>query len=267
MNSLRRAGDDLGVWRVIALAALLVAVVGGARFQPVAAQGATPAAAQASGTVTVVGHGSVVVKPDVATVLIGVNVMQETLPGALDEANATMEAIIAALADAGIADDDIQTAYFSVSTLRDWGKQESSAELPPVIGYQVANQVAVTIRDLRWTSGLPSEQVGAVMAAAIEAGASDIFGISFAVADSREAEREARALAIADAEARAQELAQEASKELGEVVAIGEGVTFLPLGSGAATDGRAGGGAGGGIPVIGGTVEIVIDVTVTYDLI
>jgi uncharacterized protein YggE len=255
--------------RLIAVASLLAVAAGGGfvRVHSAVAQEATAVAGQATGAVTVVGHGSVTVKPDVASVSIGVIAMQETLPGALDEANATMAAIIEALDGVGITADDVQTAYFSVSTIRDWGKQESAADLPPVIGYQVSNQVAVIIRDLQWTSGLPSEQVGEVLAAVIEAGASDIYGISFSVAEAGEAESQARALALQDAERRAEELAREAGKSLGEIVTISEGIAFLPIGFGAATDGRAGGGAGGGIPIIGGTVEIAIDVTVTYELL
>jgi uncharacterized protein YggE len=229
------------------------------------AQDATPAAAVSGGTVTVLGSGTVKVKPDTALVQMGVNIQQETLPGALDEANATMSAIIQALTDIGIAEDDVQTANFNVYAVRDYSK-EATAQLPPLVGYSVTNQVAVTIRDLVWQQGMPSEKVGEAITAAIEAGANDIYGVTFSVDDTKEAEREARAMAVENANERAAELASAAGKQVGEVVAMSEGVTFSPVGFIGKSEGDQRGGAGG-VPIMGGTVEIAIDVTVTYELL
>jgi uncharacterized protein YggE len=230
------------------------------------AQDATPAAAISGGTVTVLGSGTVKVKPDTALVQIGINIQQETLPGALDEANATMSAIITTLTGLGIAEDDAQTANFNVYAVRDYAKEGSSSQLPPLVGYSVTNQVAVTIRDLVWQQGMPSEKIGEVITAAIEAGANDIYGVTFSVDDTKNAEREARALAVENANERAAELASAAGKQVGEVVAISEGVTFSPIGYTAMSEGDQRGGAGG-VPIMGGTVEIAIDVTVTYELL
>lgn len=232
---------------------------------PVAAgaQQGTPVTGSIVGTVTVLGRGSVQVVPDTATVQIGVSVQQETLDGALNEANDTMTAITQAMTDLGIEGKDIQTANFSVYAVRNY-ETASSSELPPVIGYNVTNQVAVTIRDVEWTAGLPSDRVGEVIAGSIEAGANDIYGISFAVEDTSAAETEARAMAVANAGERAAELAAAAGKDVGEVIAISEGVTFSPIGY-TKMDGAQGAGDGG-VPIFGGVVEIAIEVNVTYEL-
>jgi uncharacterized protein YggE len=228
---------------------------------------ATPAAA-AQGTVTVLGTGSVHVKPDTALVQIGVSIQQETLDGALDEANATMSAIIQALLDLGISEDDIQTANFNVYAIRDYSQSEAavSSQLPPLVGYNVGNTLSVTIRDLEWRQGMPSEQVGQVIEAAIEAGANDIYGVSFSVEDATAAESEARVQAVQNANERANELAEATGKQVGEVIAISEGVTFTPIGFTAFADESQRGGAGG-VPIMGGTIEIEINVSVTYELI
>lgn len=216
-------------------------------------------------TVTVLGTGTVTVQPDIAAITIGVDVIRETVPEALTEANTKMTAIISALKAEGVLDDDIQTAYFSVYAVRDYNAESTGSSLPPIVGYTVSNQVSVTIRDVTWQRGLPSDEVGAVIGAAIDAGANDIYGVTFSVSDTTNAERDARALAVQNANERASELASAAGKRVGDVIAMSEGITFMPL-SYAYAEGRGGAGAGGA-PILGGTVEIVIDVTVTYELL
>lgn len=228
---------------------------------------ATPAAAvaAASGTVTVLGQGSVMVQPDTAVVQIGISIQKATLQETLDEANATMEAIITALTDQGIADEDIQTTAFNVYAVRDYAK-ESPAELPPVVGYNVSNQVSVKVRDLEWESGMPSERIGQVIGASVEAGANDIYGITFSVEDKKMVESQARALAVENAGERAAELAASAGKQVGEVIAMSEGVTYEAIPYAGARDMASEGAGAAGVPVMGGTVEVQIEVTVTYEL-
>jgi uncharacterized protein YggE len=80
--------------------------------------------------------------------------------------------------------------------------------------YHVNNNVSVTIRDLA--------KVGAVLDAAIEAGANSIYGVSFSVAEPEKLEAEARGKAIANALAKAKELAQLNGVEVGAVVSVSD---------------------------------------------
>jgi uncharacterized protein YggE len=115
-----------------------------------------------------------------------------------------------ALEEEGIAADDIQTSNYGI-----WAEQRYGENGPEgIVGYRVTNQVSVTIRDI--------ENVGTVIAAATEAGANNVHGVSFSVADPAALETEARAEAIADAHARAASLADLNDVELGEVVAVSE---------------------------------------------
>ena len=59
------------------------------------------------------------VPPDTASVSIGIDVIQPTPAQAQEQATAQATALIETLKAAGIADEDIQTAYFSVNILRD----------------------------------------------------------------------------------------------------------------------------------------------------
>lgn len=220
-----------------------------------------------AGTVTVTGNGSVKVKPDMATFTIGADVTMDSVPEALEESNEKLTAIVAAVTALGIDAEDIQTANFSVYAVRDYN-QPATETVPPVIGYTVSNQISVTVRDLKWDGALPSDRLGDVIGAAVEAGATDIYSVGFSVADPTLAEREARDLAVQNAGERAAQLAGSAGKSAGEVVVISEGVTYTPLGipygAGAAGDSSI---AGGGTPIYGGSVDVTVSVTVTYSLV
>ena len=76
---------------------------------PVAAspaqQGSYPA-----NTITVSGSGSATGTPDVAYLQLGLEIVLDNLGAAVEEADTGMNAIIAAIQDAGVAAEDIQTA-------------------------------------------------------------------------------------------------------------------------------------------------------------
>ena len=110
-----RAARTAGVALVVA--GLLVAGAPGNAAVSGAQDMATPEASMAAGvpTVSVSGHGQVNVPPDTASVSIGIDVIQPTLAEAQEQATAQATTLIEALKAAGIADEDIQTAYFSVN--------------------------------------------------------------------------------------------------------------------------------------------------------
>ena len=80
--------------------------------------------------------------------------------------------------------------------------------------YQVHHSYQVRVRDV--------DTVGEVLAAAVDAGANAIGGITFTIADPETLATEARALAMADAAGRAAQLAELAGVGLGRVTAISE---------------------------------------------
>ncbi|MBE2232310.1 MAG: SIMPL domain-containing protein [Anaerolinea sp.] len=196
---------------VLAIAALGVFVLGPSTHAAAQAQPAAAAAPSLPRTITVVGEGTVAVQPDVAQVQIGVEIKGDNAQEASAEAAATMDAILAALAQAGVAAKEIQTTGYNI-----WVEQRvgpDGAATDQVI-YHVGNSVSVTVRDL--------EKVGDVLDAAIAAGANSIYGVNFSVDDTDEVMAEARRLAAADALARAQELAGLHGVALGEVVSVSE---------------------------------------------
>jgi len=206
------------------------------------------------GTITVVGEGKVTLEPDIARVSIGVETLRNTVKEASDENRATVEAVLAALTEQGIAEEDIQTSGFTVFAER-FGPEGPLAEGD--VRYRVSNNVSVVIREL--------DAVGTILDAAIEAGANNIYGVEFAVEDPGESESEARAAAIEDARAKAGELAELAGLSLGEVVSISE---VIGAGGGYyagnfAEQARAFG--GGGTPITPGQLDLVMQLQVIFD--
>jgi uncharacterized protein len=236
----------------VALAGLVFTGAGGGI---VAAQEmATPVAGAGIPLVTVGGHGSVNVPPDTASVTIGVDIIKPTLAEAQEQATTQATAVIEALKAAGIADEDIQTEYYSVNILRDYSE---NADPTQITGFEIINQLRVTVRD--------TDTLGEILDAAVGAGANSIYGVNFFVDDQTEAQREARVEAVENARVKAEELAAAAGMTLGPIVSISEGAT--PIVS--PVYGRGGGGmaaAEAAVPIEPGATTVAVDVVVSFEL-
>lgn len=218
------------------------------------AQAQTSDSAGATRYITVVGQGKTTVVPDIASLQLGVQNSAATVEEAMTSNSDIMDAILAAMADAGVADKDIQTTSYNIYL--DEGYRGPDMPYEPV--YRVSNMITVKVRDLT--------AVGEVLDAAVAAGANQIWGVNFTVEDRTAAEEDARAKAMADARARAEALAGLAEVEVGEVLSISEVITggISPLYSGVAVEMAAGLGGGGSISP--GELEYSMSIQVTYAL-
>lgn len=243
-NRIRRPNRAAGL---VLAGVMAFALVGG-----VAAQ-ATPAPSATGSTITVDGVGNVAMTPDTAAITLGVNIFAATLKEAQTQATGQMNAVIAVLKQAGIAEKDIQTSNYSVSVNQNYGNNGVPGE---IVGYTVNNQVTVIVRTL--------PKLGAILDAAVTAGANAIWGISFYVNDPTDAATQARTLAVQDAKAHAEEIAAAAGGKLGKILSITETASPSP----AAADYRGAMGAGGSsVPIQTGSTLVSVSVTVTYELI
>ncbi|MEP7379931.1 MAG: SIMPL domain-containing protein, partial [Chloroflexota bacterium] len=198
-------------------------------------------------TISVSGTGKVVLTPDVADVSLGVTVQKDKASTARDEAGRVMAAVIAALHGLGIADADIKTTQLYVSPMYNYGNSQS------ISGYQMSNIVSVHVRDLT--------KLADVIDQSVAAGATDVQGVSFDVADRAAAEQDARTAAVKDARAHADTLAAAAGVTITGVQSIAE-TTSTPWpwpGRGFANDA-----AGAPTPIQPGSAELSIDVSVVY---
>lgn len=190
---------------------LLVAVALFTGWQAIA-QG-PPASAQVPhepSLVSVVGHGVVHGEPDLASLELGVTVTEADVRDAVGQLDSRIAAVMEAVRSLGVAEQDIRTTSFNV-----WREerypQESNDSKPT---YRAHHMLNVQLDD--------AQRAGEVLAAAVEAGANSIGGISFGIADSRELERQAREAAVTDAQRKAQGFAEAAGVALGAPVSIEE---------------------------------------------
>jgi uncharacterized protein YggE len=205
----------------------------------------------ATGTIVVSGTGRISVQPDTAELRLGVTVSKPSVGAARLEAGRTMDDILDALEDVGIERDDVRTALLSVQPRYDY----RDGRAPVLAGYDIANTVEVTVRDLA--------ALGDVVDGTLGAGATSMDGLTFRLSDPARAEREARTRAMAEARSRADVLAEAAGLSIDAVTDIVEGVPVgppMPLPKAQrmtmATDGAT--------PVEAGTLEVAVTVTVTY---
>jgi uncharacterized protein len=203
-----------------------------------------------AGTIVTSGTGRIAVEPDTAELRLGVATSQPTVGAARAAAADAMTAILAAVTGAGVDRRDVRTSTLSIQPRYEYAEGKP----PKLVGYDLANLVLITVRDLA--------VLGAVIDGALTAGATSLDGLVFRVADPRAAERSARIAAVAEARDRAEVLAEAAGVRIGGVSDILEGgapPTWPPPGVA-----RAMLAADAATPVEGGTTEIAVTVTVTF---
>lgn len=206
-------------------------------------------------TVTASGEGKQVAAPDEAEMSFGVTAQGTNAEETLAEASKKSDAIVEAVKEAGIPEDDIQTAGVNLSPEYDY----KSSEVPRIVGYQASVQVRVTVRDIT--------KVGDVINAASAAGATDMSGPSFMLSEDSEARSAAIEDAVADAKARAETMAAAAGKSVGEVISLAESGINVPVLYGtqrALGDSVAAAEAAPEIQT--GTLDVTANVTVVFEL-
>jgi uncharacterized protein YggE len=162
-------------------------------------------------TVSVVGEGRVTITPDVATLMIGVETSGAALDAVQHENAERSVALRARLEELGLPQGTIQTASYQVG--QDYGPDGPS-------GYRVTNNLRVTVRAL--------DRVGALLDAAIAAGANRVHQITFGLTDEADALRRAREAAMHDARSKAEHYATLARLRLGEALSIAEAGSAPP---------------------------------------
>jgi uncharacterized protein YggE len=194
--------------------------------------------------ITVTGHGTASAAPDRADFSFGVETQGETAGEALAANGKAAAGVIDAVRAAGVAEADIQTQQVSVHS-------RYSSEGQAIVGFTATNTVTAALRDL--------EKAGAVIEAAVAAGANAVHGPTFAVSDPADVYGVALEGAFADARAKAELLAEVTGATLGEVATVVEGGPgFAPRLARLAAD------SGGGIPLEPGVKEIQASLTVTF---
>ena len=232
--------------KMFGLVAVLVALF--AFALPAAAQD-TPAASPS--TITVYGSATAEGAPDEATLELGVDVFTQNVSESFAASNVTIRAIYDAIIALGVAEVDIQTANLSVYSTSRYTSERGDEQ-----GYQVSNTVRVMVRDI--------ELVDDIIDAAINNGATSLYGLYFSVANPAPLETIARQKAVEQAQSRAAELAALVGATVGDVISISEDFSGgSPI---FFSDARAQSG-GGNAFVAPGQTSVTVGVSVTFTLV
>lgn len=178
---------------------------------------ATARAANADGTLLSISAQAEASRvPDVATLSAGV-VTQAADANAALRANAErMNALMAAIKAAGIAEKDIQTSGLNVYPQY----RHSDDAAPTITGYQASNTVDLKVHDIA--------ALGKVLDALVASGANQVNGPSFEIGEPEAVYDEARQAALQKARQRAQMYAQSLGMRVRRIVSISEGGGFMP---------------------------------------
>jgi uncharacterized protein YggE len=167
-------------------------------------------------TLNLSADGEVKAPPDMATINLGVMTEGATAAAALAANSQQMNQVMAALKAAGIAAKDIQTSNLNLAPKYAYVQNQP----PRLTGYQVSNDVTVTVRVLA--------RLGAAVDATVTAGANQVNGISFGLADSAAAENAARLEAVKALQAKADLYARATGYRIVRMVSLSEGGGYTP---------------------------------------
>ena len=166
--------------------------------------------------------------PDIATLSTGVTSLAPDANAAIRRNAAEMARVVAALRAAGIDAKDVQTSGVSLNP----DYHYASGRAPRIRGYHASNTVNVSVRKIG--------ELGGILDALVAAGANQVQGPSFEIADRDAALDEARGLALDKARARAEAYAKRLGLRVTRVASIdetaGRGMPMAMRGRGAVVE-------------------------------
>jgi uncharacterized protein YggE len=180
----------------------------------------SPAAPQSvyPGTLVSSGQGEAKINPDRVSVLVNVQTRAATAAAAAAENARRTRAVLDALGALGLTKDQLSTEGYTAYPELRYDKEGGS---PRVVGYVVTNSIRAESRRI--------EQAGAIIDAALAAGANMINALSFYASSIEVPRREAITLAVASARADAEAMAHAAGGTIGELVELStQGPTVPP---------------------------------------
>jgi uncharacterized protein YggE len=202
----------------------------------------------------VVGTGTASAEPEVAQINLGVELRGDDPAALVDEAARKIDRAIAAAGELGVAEGSVQTTGYNlwVENVYDPEKGTPTGE----VVYHLSHYIQVTLRDL--------DQVGELLAVAVEAGANSISGVNFTVEDPQALVEQARQKALEDGAARAKQMAEGLEIALGKPIMVMETSSGYPV----LVDGKGGGGmVEGAAPAISpGTFSVSVNVQIVYEI-
>ena len=208
-------------------------------------------------SISVSGFGEAAGTPDMASLELGVETEAPNVAEAIEQSNEIVEQVTQALIDAGLEEADVQSTRFNV--WREEGFDRLTGQPTDEVTYHVDSTVRIKVRDI--------SQISRMIQTGLDAGANNVFGLTFGIEDTSDLAAEARLLALEDAKDRAQQYADALGVTLGAPMIVSELVGGTPFATvSEAAFARGLGGGGGGPPLSPGELNVGVQVDVMYSV-
>ncbi len=202
--------------------------------------------------------GEVKVNPDQLQLRLGVVTEADEAGPALQQNNQQMAAVMQMLAEIGIAYADLATGQFQIRP--EWSRPPRPTPANwqrEIVGYQVSNEIIVTTTQV--------ELAGKLLSLAQQAGANQIGGLQFGLADPTAHRQKAIEVATGKAIRKARTMAAAAGVELGRIQSISlGGGNYTPQPRLMMAEARTA--SADPVPVATGKVEVAASVTIIYQI-
>lgn len=168
-------------------------------------------------SITTTGRETTLASPDEAVIYVTVETRGEEAAAAVDENARQMKEVITRLEQEEVPEEAIQTSNV---TVHPEGRNDPDTGRFIPEGYRARNTVQVTLTDL--------ERVGDIYSAAVEAGANNVQGPEWRLADDSAAVRDALKKAARVARTKAEALAEAEGVQVGDVLVMREESASVP---------------------------------------
>ncbi len=162
-------------------------------------------AALADDTITVTGTATVQLEPDMVMITLGVEAIDPEVLNAQKTVNETMAKVIEALTgeELAIAEEDIATSEYYINERYEYDYGTGKSEM---IGYAATAMLSICVREI--------DKAGAVIDAAMQAGANRLNGVEFMSSNQTDARDQALTIAVQDGMRKAKVIAAAAGIQL-----------------------------------------------------
>lgn len=166
-----------------------------------------------SAEITVQGTGTVTAVPDMVTLTVNASLTAGTILEAQTKVSEIVAGATGKLLELGVLSEDIVTTNYSYNP-----QYSYETDVRRLIGYQASHTLDITCRDV--------EMLDSVIGAVTDSGMSDIYNVSYDVADRGALYMQALQLAIQSAEEKAEAMAAAASKTIVELESLSENQSY-----------------------------------------
>jgi uncharacterized protein YggE len=164
-------------------------------------------------TINTNGQANIAVEPDLAVVYVAIETLEDTAQASKDENSRITDAVYAGLYSINIPKEEVESQNYNIYEEFDWirdGQRESR-------GFRTSHTLKITTEEF--------DDVGEIIDAVINAGATRINYINFELSDEKQSEYKKQALAQAskDAREKAEAIAEGLGAKLGDIISVSDG--------------------------------------------